>query len=372
MDGLRAIACLTVFLANFHHSMGMTVSSRIGSLDLAYFAESGIGVVMLIVLSGSLLSLPFWRRLSAGVHTIPWRQFAQRRAVRLVPAYYACLLLFLGLSGNSPKPLDTTVHFLFVNNLWEPSFYSISPQFWTIGMFAQFYCALPFVFLGLRALRLRGLRAVAAVAIASAGAYLLHWALMATRAHWLVWPISALTTGDGVVLSHSTLAHLPQFLVGVVGGYALWWLRSRDRGVGAGVEIACEVVFWLSAAGAILMASVPALGGLEMPYGRYLFPWTAGFAALAVVTAPFAPLARRLLDAAPLRGLGVISYGVYVYQMACMVAVHRLLRGATFESPSAKLQFAALGLGLTIVVATCSYLALERPLLRWSERRAQR
>ena len=94
-----------------------------------------------------------------------------------------------------------------------------------------------------------------------------------------------------------------------------------------------------------------------------------GLAVLAIVTAPFAPLARRLLDAAPLRWLGVISYGVYVYHMACMLAIRRIMDGASFDSPAAKLKFAALGLGATIVVAAGSYAVMERPLLRWRERR---
>jgi peptidoglycan/LPS O-acetylase OafA/YrhL len=229
----------------------------------------------------------------------------------------------------------------------------------------QFSCVVPLFFLALRAMPARGRAAVAAVASASAGAYLLHWALMATRAHWLVWPISALTTQDGVVLSHSTLAHLPQFLLGVAGGYALWQLRSQPGS--RRLDVVCEVLFWVSAAGAFLVASVPALGALELPYGRYLYPWMAGFSAAAVVTAPFAPFARRLLETAPLRALGAISYGVYVYQIVCMVALRRLMTGASFESATGKLQFAVLGFGLTVVVATASYLLIERPLLRWSE-----
>jgi hypothetical protein len=39
MDGLRGFACLTVFLANFHHAMGMNVSGRMGPFDLARLAS---------------------------------------------------------------------------------------------------------------------------------------------------------------------------------------------------------------------------------------------------------------------------------------------------------------------------------------------
>src|SRR5687767_5536839 len=100
MDGIRGVACLTVFLANFHHSLGMTVSGQLGPLDLARFAESGIGVVFFLVLSGTLLSLPFWRSLDPKEGPVPsGRQFALRRAVKMMPPYYACLLALFAWKG---------------------------------------------------------------------------------------------------------------------------------------------------------------------------------------------------------------------------------------------------------------------------------
>ena len=218
MDGLRAAACLTVFLANFHHSMRMTVSGRVGPLEAAYFAESGIGVVLLIVMSGALLSLPFWRRLARGERRSAWREYARRRVVRIAPPYCACLLAIVLAGAASPFSVDTISHFLFVNNLRDSSFYSLSPQFWTIGMFVQFYVMLPLFFVGLRALTLRGSAAAAAVGVAAFAAYGLHWTLMTTRERWVVGPLTRLTSPDGFAISHSALAHLPQFLFGVAIG----------------------------------------------------------------------------------------------------------------------------------------------------------
>ena len=366
MDGLRAVACLTVFLANFHHSMGMTVSGHAGPLDAAYFAESGIGVVLLIVMSGALLSVPFWQRLARGDDRPVWREFARRRAVRIAPPYYACLAALILARAASPFSADTISHFLFVNNLRDSSFYSISPQFWTIGMFVQFYCALPLVFLALRGLKLRGGAAAGGVAAMAFAAYGLHWALMTTRERWAVGPVAVFASPDGFAISHSALAHLPQFLFGVLIGHAMW--RAADGRGGGATRLQWEATFWVSALGLLLMAAVPALERLQWPYGRYLFPWMPAFAAAVILAAPFAPVGRGLLELAPLRWLGIVSYGIYIYQMACMTAVHRLLAGATYDSPAAKARFAALSLGLTVLVATCSYLALERPLRRWSAR----
>jgi peptidoglycan/LPS O-acetylase OafA/YrhL len=368
MDGIRAAACLTVFLANFHHSLGMTVSGRSGVLDLARFAESGIGVALFLVLSGTLLSLPFWRSLGPNRRPVDWRSFALRRAVRVIPPYYACLLAFFVLKGVDDA-FDAASYFLFINNLRESSFYGVSPQFWTIGLFVQLYFLLPVLFAVVRRITERRTAALALITILSAAAYVLHYALMATRHQWVAGPLTRILTADGWVLSHSTLAHLPHFLLGVAGGEVLLRLSGSRRNA-RGMALICEAAFWTSAAGLAVIAAVPAADALQLPYARYWFPWMPALAAVTIVTAPFAPFARFLLELAPVRWIGVISYGVYIYHVAVMQLVRRLLGEMNFDDPTIKLQFAALSLAVTLIVATGSYLLLERPLLRWGARKA--
>ena len=60
--------------------------------------------------------------------------------------------------------------------------------------------------------------------------------------------------------------------------------------------------------------------------GRYLFPWMPALAAIVVITAPFGPIARKTLDVWPLRWLGLISYGVYIFHVPCMQVVRHFLR----------------------------------------------
>ncbi|MEQ1869344.1 MAG: acyltransferase [Vicinamibacterales bacterium] len=370
-DGLRAIACLTVFLANFHHALGMNLKGRIGPFDLTYFAESGVGVVLFMVLSGCLLSGPFWQLVRKERQRVNWQSFALKRALRMVPPYYACLVVLLIGSGESHSSTDVIVHFLFVNNLWETSFYSFSQQFWTIGMFVQFYCLLPPLLAGVRRVT-HGAGTAAAILIGIAtGAYLLHLGLMLTRDRWVVWPVTVLASPNGYVIGHSTLAHLPHFVLGVAGGYFLAALRNTTA-VAKGVRAAlCELSFWASFLGLMLLASVPAADALQLPYGRYLFPWMPVLATLAIVTLPGARLASALLGVGPLRWLGIISYGVYIYHVTCMEATMRLSRAASFDPSTMRLEFGIVSFALTVLVAAASYVLLERPILRWSRLRDQ-
>jgi peptidoglycan/LPS O-acetylase OafA/YrhL len=191
---------------------------------------------------------------------------------------------------------------------------------------------------------------------------------MSTQARWLVWPLSAFAVPNGYVVSHSTLAHLPQFLWGVVTGYAL--LRSRPSISPASAAIAWELLFWISAVALLAISSMPAADRLQLPYTRYNFPWMTALVVLVILSIPRAPGARWLLETRPIKALGVISYGVYIYHYAAMQTVHRLLPGADYHSGAGKARFAAISLTLTIVVAALSYVVMERPLLRWTGRSA--
>lgn len=360
MNGIRALACLTVFLANAHHTIGLEVSGHAGPLDLTYFAESGIGVVALIVLSGALLSLPFWRALHAGTH-VSVASFWLRRVARLVPAYYVALVGIAVLGGATISGFDLAVHMLFVNNLREGAFYTISPQFWTIGMFVQFYVLLPLVFFVLRKTRVTGTRSVLTVGVVLVASYGLHWWIMTEGWRWI--GFSGLRPG-GNVLRRTTLAHFPHFLCGVIAGYVMWRTSARARTGGWAWEATC----WIAAVAVVLLTSVPAADTLEVPYGRYLFPWLPVSMAVAVAAVPWTIVARRLLDAAPLRWLGVISYGVYVYHVGCMVLVERLLPVGRNSPTVVKAQFLLLGLTLTVVVSVVSYIAIERPIAALARR----
>lgn len=66
--------------------------------------------------------------------------------------------------------------------------------------------------------------------------------------------------------------------------------------------------------------------------------------------------------------LGVISYGIFLWQLPVLIAL--LDSGATDWWPSLRFPVVALTtLALTITCATVSYYAVERPLMRWGKRR---
>jgi peptidoglycan/LPS O-acetylase OafA/YrhL len=90
-----------------------------------------------------------------------------------------------------------------------------------------------------------------------------------------------------------------------------------------------------------------------------------------VLPAMFGPqdrsLVRRLLRFPPLAGLGVISYGIYLWHQAWLHQAGVWLDDPVFQAPF--WQIAGLAFVTTVLTATASYWLVEKPFLRLKDRR---
>ncbi len=366
LNGLRAAACLAVFGVHFHQHT--EISGRLGDFDTARLLENGnTGVALFFVLSGFLLGLPYW----SGAHnpgTPPkLATYAIRRVTRILPAYFLCLTVLVLTHGHwsTPKQFANTVfHYLLIHNLAEFSFYGISEPFWTIAVQAHFYLFLPLLLTLLRPLGTRVNVAFASVLTLCIGCFALHQWIMTQAANTPRWPIDPrLISPGGAVLSHSVLAHLPHFLIGVLSGRVFLLLGSDSKRLAKTVAVTCEVVFWTAGAAIFTILGTPLDDRLQLPYGRYHFPIVPVLIAAVIVTAPLAKQARRILEARPLSALGTISYGFYLFHLPCQNVTGRTMRFLGMEANHHWMIFGLASLAVSIAVATVSYRFLERPLL---------
>lgn len=169
LDGIRAIACLSVIFFHLHlfarhygiwppfQRNGETNIFYIISIYLGeYFGDSG--VIIFFMLSSFLLFLPYAKSL---LFDSPWpslRRFYLRRIFRIIPGYFVSLLLIALLIQPS---------FLFPNNwhyLWLFLTFRmdfalssrINIPFWTLAVEFQFYLLLPIIACLLRPIVRRG------------------------------------------------------------------------------------------------------------------------------------------------------------------------------------------------------------------------
>ncbi|AFZ28068.1 putative acyltransferase [Cylindrospermum stagnale PCC 7417] len=207
LDGIRGSTAIYIILFHIYLDVSATLSdtekfSIIWQVTDLFFSQGRYGVVIFIVLSGYCLTLPIAnsenRQIRGGI-----LNYFQRRALRILPPYYAALILSLICNSLIPKNimLATGTHwnygqpafdkgaiiphlFLVHNFNAEDWMFKINPPMWSVALEWQIYFLLPFVLLPVW--RYLGISAVLVVA------FLLSLLL---SKFWYAWYIILFTLG---------------------------------------------------------------------------------------------------------------------------------------------------------------------------------
>jgi peptidoglycan/LPS O-acetylase OafA/YrhL len=151
IEPLRGVAALAVVV---HHAWRQAYAPPI--FPVAYWLGDW-GVALFFVVSGFCIHLPQAAKERAQpACEVDWRKFFYRRAVRILPAYYAALVLSalidyaipMGAYGH-PGAANLIAHVLMIHVWYFPFFHSVNPVFWTIAIECQFYLAYP-IYLAMR------------------------------------------------------------------------------------------------------------------------------------------------------------------------------------------------------------------------------
>jgi peptidoglycan/LPS O-acetylase OafA/YrhL len=277
------------------------------------------------------------------------KSFYIRRALRIWPLYLGYVTLIGGIAVVRGK-LDAGAvlgwwlsHLTFTNNLftaihgWTPI--SCTMHLWTISLEEQAYLVLPLLLIA-------------------------HIATKpSTRS--IIW----LCVGSLVLLNFARLAF---FLAGV-GFPSVYVLPLRGDAFILGSLAA--ILFsrgwlkpgpWMVPAGAAAMCSVALFPPLEVMSSYHLIGYTvtALGAAGIVFGSQSAWFDRGLLASAPLRFLGKISYGIYIFHAGAIFAMWKIHRWV----PLSNLSLLLGAILLTLIIASASYHLFERPFLKLKQR----
>jgi peptidoglycan/LPS O-acetylase OafA/YrhL len=157
IDGLRGFAALWVVF--FHvYAFSHVSFAQIPGLD-AFLRSGSTGVDLFLVLSGFCLYIPFAGGRAERFRTM---EFLQRRGRRLIPAYYAAMLLpialiVLGAPGFVAEHMSGTelaiqilTHVTFTHTLVPSAFFGLNGSYWSLALEWQLYLAMPLLIMGVR------------------------------------------------------------------------------------------------------------------------------------------------------------------------------------------------------------------------------
>jgi peptidoglycan/LPS O-acetylase OafA/YrhL len=331
LDGLRGLAALAVVVLHvwMYTDANFPRPGRTDLLDRT-IGELRIAVVLFFVLSGFLLAQPWVRGRAPHLG-----RYAVRRFARIAPAYWAAVLGSLLILHGTGHGRDIDLHDLpkfmfFVANVFPETRNQLDPPLWSLHIEVSFYVVLPLI--GLALLRAKRPLLVC-LALIAAG---LAWATAGT-VH--AWPPEATWT-------------LPSYVGAFAAGIAAATLPSRPRlalaTVAAGTVAVVANAVWHSGGTGTLGHAVGDL------------PAALGFAAIihGIAARP-----GRLLSSAPLRALGTLSFGIYLWHMPVL---YLLQIHARF--PERFLPALAWVLPGTFLAAIASWFLIEKPAIALSGR----
>jgi peptidoglycan/LPS O-acetylase OafA/YrhL len=361
-DGLRAIAAVLVVLVHTSFASGFTLRSAAG----IYTARFEIGVSVFFLISGFLLYRPFAASHIAGGAPPAVGRFWLRRLLRIMPAYWLAFVV-TGYVMHGDHQLVPGWHALLIYlGLLQVYFPSQAltgiTQAWSLCTEVAFYLFLPLFALAIsrrrRSDRNQLGRELTAVAVLYATGLGLRF--------WLLHVHSSLA----YVMLEWLPACLDLFALGMFLAITSSWLAHRDRRPRWLWNPAVPWVSW-----ALAFAMLWSVSHLKIPTLplKHATPWRGLveellyglFAFFLLVPAVFGPqrrgTIRRFLQFPPVVGMGVVSYGVYLWHQAWLNlfvdwtnALFRVAFPETF----------GVVVGLALATATLSYVIVERPLLR--------
>jgi peptidoglycan/LPS O-acetylase OafA/YrhL len=110
-DGVRALGCLMVVFSHLFQRLSLPDQTpRVQNIQL-FFLKGSFGVSVFFVLSGMLLSYPFWKRYLAGQAFPSIGEYIRRCAIRIMPGFYASSLVSFLAAWYFLREIETPCHF---------------------------------------------------------------------------------------------------------------------------------------------------------------------------------------------------------------------------------------------------------------------
>lgn len=389
-DGLRALAALWVVMSHLFQRLSPFQEPWVQDVQLVMM-KGPFGVSIFFVLSGMLLSTPFWRAYLTGRPFPRIGHYARRRVARILPGFYTSLavssVLALIVFPDAPYRLVRLLSGLtFTSAFHWVTFFPVpmNGPLWSIGFEVVSYVLMPVAMWGLFRLRRRGTRVALGywVGVVAVVVGLNQWIVttFVPDAEGRGWQWGDVGGAKEWMPSYNPVGFFAHFCVGIAAAAAIVWWRQRR---GGRRHWAFDVLAGAALAGAAALVWVnrePAEPTyLDNVQGQpYLFPWFAGLVGVALVGLAHSTVLGRLVDNRFARFTARVSFGIYVWHYLIIETVAWRTDGwFVYFGVGDLTQFLLVSAGVLVAsyaIAAASWRWIERPALqsRWANRPADR
>lgn len=346
LDGLRALAVLAVLL--YHISPNQ-------------FIGGYIGVDLFFVISGFLITYRNLQNIQNPNKKFTLKNFWLRRARRLIPALVLVILvcvpigaiiypdILVGAFRQVAGALTYSTNWVEIihgSNYFDQANPSLFKNFWSLAVEEQFYIIWPPLLLLLLSRRLKNSQLITIVATIAVASMILMGVLAAPDNYTRVY--------------YGTDTHCFGLAMGII--FAFIW--NKEKGSLSKEWLSAQP--WIPALApvgligfALIVMLVPDTAAFTYPFGLVLGSLFSLFLVGAVIIRPDT-LFTRIMELAPLRWLGVRSYGIYLWHWPMLVFGRILIPTAmgTVENVAVDVLFAF----ISFVAADLSYRFVEEPM----------
>ena len=378
-DGLRALACLLVV---WHHTTQRFNPEKSAAWiqGIHFFGmRAEVGVSLFFVLSGCLLSLPFWYSFVNASPTPKLWFYAINRAARIIPAYWfnllLCTLVALWVFDLNINWWRLISGLLFINSYHYSSFFpaELNGPLWSIGLEVSCYVLLPVLLF----LIIKNTQRISAAFAGIIGCIVVLQILNP----WVInnFMTSNKSKGWAYGLTGGAKQWLPywnigsfftQFLCGSLAALIIIVLRAR--GTLKSLTFDLMAVLFVTAAIWLVATGLEPGAPNSLTQQPYMAPFFAILMAGVIVSASLSTQVYKLLDNKLFQWIAKISFSIYLWHMFLIVIIERkyfpkyVYYGLTDLSDWVIISSIVL-IG-SIILAATSWRFLESPILKYARK----
>ena len=391
LDGIRAIACLLVV---FHHMVqwfGVPATNEfLAALQRAFWVTAPSGVSIFFVLSGTLLAYPFWKHYLDNQPLPNLREYALRRAARIVPGFYLVIAVSLFLEmlflPNSPNRLLRFMTALtFTGGFHYTTFFPVpelNGPLWSISFEIFSYILLPFFMTGLFYLGKHHTFRKA----------LYYWFIVLLLIFGLNNLIQIYCQPDNInrgwqygvvggakywMPNYNPIGFFAHYIIGIfAAGFLVWFSKHQT----VREKLAAFHFFdLLSLAGLFSFIIILWTQKITPDFGfswqnqPYYYPFLALSIGIVVATVPYSKIIGHILDNPFSRYTAKIYFGIYIWHYIIITLVMIFAAPNHIPSPlkdfSSWITMMGISLLLTYTIASLSWYYLEKPILDFAHQK---